>query len=339
MGAAGVNFYEAYIELGDIDVWEKNPQNALQHYEKALAIYSDYRVAHERLCSAYVQLGKFEEALKVLDKDDAYGPTPRSIEMRKKLNSVTRGPSWSGETITLESDNYIVKTNVSQSMAQTLSDCAEQIRDHYDEMFPDIDKPDRKYLIFVFDSRESYLADGSPENSGGYYDPQFRRLMLYQYPQLDTTLRVFKHEGFHQYCHEYLDYIPSWFNEGLADYFSASEPVQSKGKTVMRIIPNDERLRWLKSAMRQGHDFSARRLMNMTQAEMYREDMHLNYAHGWSLVYFSIHGANGKYRPVLVKYFKELRKKTPWTEVYDKTYGRVNMKAFEKEWTDFLLAL
>ncbi|MEM7164398.1 MAG: DUF1570 domain-containing protein [Planctomycetota bacterium] len=338
---AAPEFYEAYVELADVDVWQRKREDAIPRYEAALDIYPHYEYGVDRILMVLVELGRFEDARPYLERALSRGTNPMREQCRQAIEFATKDPDW-GETFVVESENYIIKTNVSQASAQEFSETVELVRELYDGVFPDIAKPDRKYLIMIFGDRESYVRAGAPANSGGVYWPLARRIMLFKKPDMAKTLITLKHEGFHQYCHEYLDNIPSWFNEGLADYFSASQLVKKGNRRVMKIRPAADRLKFMITILnRKIPRPTVAELMNMSQAEMYdmrnkNKRMYQHYCQAWAVVYFCIEGGNRKYQKALKEYFKSIRKGKTGAEAYRVTFGRLNMNKFEEEWQSFM---
>ena len=174
----------------------------------------------------------------------------------------------------------------------------------------------------------------------GVYFGLSRMLVVYSQVSIEETIQTTKHEGFHQYCHEYLDNIPSWFNEGLAEVFSGTELVVHKGKKTMRIRPIASRLKALVEYIEvrgEKHMPTVPKLMRMTQAEMYEPMMRsVHYHMAWAICYFCIQGKNKSYQSALKKYFKALTKGKNRKEAYESTFGRLDMRRFQMEWKEFL---
>lgn len=339
--AAHPEFYEAHVELGDVEVQERKLEAAIPHYERALAIYPWFEYGVDRMLYVLVQLGRFAEAKPFLERALARGGNPLRNACKEAVDFETQGPGWA-TTYTRESENYVVKTDHSQEFADEISNTAELIRDLYDALFPDIEKPARKYLVIVHKDRQGYLDSGGKASSAGHYKPFSRRLVLYRDENLGETMKTLKHEGFHQYCHDYLDNIPQWFNEGLGDYFGPSELVMVAGKRMMRIRPDKGRMGDMMFIFRERVPMpTIPQLMQMSQAEMY--DIAnggrmgaAHYAQAWSVVYFCIEGGDEGRRNALKNYFKALRQGKSQRAAYETTFGRFDMKKFEEEWRRFL---
>ncbi len=333
-------FYEAHFQLGVVNYRDRKRAEAVVDLLKALDLRPRHRGALYWMIASLMDLGRFEEATPYLTRAQALPHDEELKYFARAHNLATSGPDWS-RTFTVESDNYILKTDISQDVCEQMSEQAELIRLVYDKTFPDVPRPERKYVVLLFARREDYLAAGNPEASGGIYQPMSRTLMLHRQETPEVTVHVLKHEGFHQYCHEFLDNIPAWFNEGLGEYFGSSELTLVGGKRAMKIVPLAMRLQPVQAALEGAVGMpSPEALMNMTQQEMYEPQwIHLHYALAWSYVYFAIDGAGGKYRPQVRAYFKALTKGKSAREAYDATFKKLDMRAFEAEWRRFILAL
>jgi hypothetical protein len=75
-----------------------------------------------------------------------------------------------------------------------------------------------------------------------------------------------------------------------------------------------------------------------TPREFYGPEIGLNYAQAWSMVHFFYEAANGKYRPLIERYFRELlAQKTP-RQAYESAF-KDQVETLEKEWKAFVRQL
>ncbi|MGH7297108.1 MAG: DUF1570 domain-containing protein, partial [Polyangiaceae bacterium] len=261
-------------------------------------------------------------------------------------------PDWKGTVYTATSAHYIVKTPVSQDVADWVDRHAELIYRTYTLIFPKIDKVKRKFEILCYASAEEYHRNGGPAQAGGHYDPVVRKLHIFKYEKDEDTTLVLYHEGFHQFIHDYLEDPPQWWNEGTADFFGPTryEPVLGpSGKPIeetMRLRPNPWRLGTIKAAIQKGRIRPWKQLMLMSQRELYEPDWAgIHYAESWSIIYFLIRGGaapdqtTGPYFPLLDAYFKALRKGGGQEAAYEKAFGKVDVPALEKAWKEYTLKL
>ena len=332
-------FHEAIVELADVHVWQKDLKGSLPLYDDALKLQPTYRAGLERKGITLLRLGKLSEAKNTLLQAQKPDPNPFLTRTILEIDVEMKGPDWL-ETFTRETENYRVFTPVSQDFANEIGARAELIRRAYNKIFPGVDKPDRKYPIWVYRDAESYHRAGGPMAAGGHYAPHLRKLVLFKYPSKETTFLVLNHEAFHQYLHDYLDLAPQWFNEGLGDYFGPYEYVREGKREFMVSRPNKGRLDNVQEALRQKMCPPASELMLMSQQEMYRPSMAaIHYAQAWAMMYFMIEGKKPEYKNLLINYFGALRKGLDLDEAYKTTFGRIDMAKFDKEWKGFVMGL
>tara|TARA_R110002096_G_scaffold173997_2_gene349553 strand:- start:6208 stop:7743 length:1536 start_codon:yes stop_codon:yes gene_type:complete len=94
--------------------------------------------------------------------------------------------------------------------------------------------PDGKFVVRLFEDRDDYLRAGGPQGSGGVYMIQSKEIMV---PMQSLGVRsvgnrvaidrrnydsgTLVHEITHQVMHNWLDLLPIWFVEGIAEYMAA----------------------------------------------------------------------------------------------------------------------
>jgi tetratricopeptide (TPR) repeat protein len=332
-------FHEAHVELAGVHVWQKDVKGSLAVYDRAIEIQPTYIPAIDNKATALIRLGEFKEARAQVLKAQELQPDKRRAKIERQLDSEIRGPKWK-TTFTCETENYRVLTSVSQEFADEIAKSAELIRRAYNKVFPDIDRSDRKYAILVYESQYAYNMSGPPGNSGGYYDPLFQKLVLYKAESEKQTLETLRHEAFHQYLHDYVEIAPSWFNEGLGDYFASFEYIRQGKKENMVCRPNVTRLASIQVAIDQKLCPPVATLLSMSQDEMYETRMmNTHYSQAWSLIYFMIEANRQEYRSLLVSYFRALQKGLDIDEAYKTTFGRIDMEKFETAWKTYIKGL
>ena len=332
-------FYEAHVELGDLSIEEKKNDEALAAYDEALEIYPDYRKAHEHKAHALIRMGRFKEAKRHILAAESLKSSDMGKFVIKRLDAAIDGPGWK-KTFTSETENYLVKTSVSQEFGDKIARYAELIRIIYDQKFSNIAKPDRKFEIIAYADKEEYHRNGGPPQAGGHYDPFFRQLFIFRYPKEKDTLLVLNHEAFHQYLQDYLEVAPQWFNEGLGDYFGAFKYLKVGKKEYMQPRPNHWRLKLIQKVIPAQRCVAAPELMTMSRKEMYDpQKAAIYYAQSWGMIYFMFEGKQRSYGKVLIRYFEALRKGMDIEEAYNATFGKIDMVRFDRHWKDFIMNL
>jgi hypothetical protein len=350
---ANPSFHQAWVELGDVHGWLKEPEKALAAYDRAIEIAPGY--AHAYIMRGYARLKGSDSRAALADLERAKALGAKDAFLDSLLEHAKRdvdGPTWKGQVYETESEHYIVRTPVSQEVADDVSKHAELIYQTYTRIFPPISKEKRKFVVLCYASKKEYQENGGPAQAGGHYDPILRKLHIFRYPDDADTHLVMYHEGFHQFIADYLDDPPQWFNEGLGDFFgpTAYEPVLDRsGKAVknnMRLRPNPWRLKLIQQCLQAGKVRPWKDLMLMSQRELYQPEWAgIHYAEAWSIIYFLVRAdappdkPAGPYFPILQAYFAALRKGDGQEEAYAKAFGRRNVPELEKAWRAFTLKL
>ncbi|MEZ6186147.1 MAG: DUF1570 domain-containing protein [Planctomycetota bacterium] len=329
-------FHEAMLALGDACRWAGDADEALTHYGRALKAAPQVQQARLMRASLLTRLQRFEEAR----EDTRAGLEVNAMHfglmlLDRKLKLVLEGPDWP-ETFTCETKHYVVRTNVDQAFAERIAEHAELIRKLYTTLFPR-SRSKRKGSIVVFKEKAEYHQSGGPQSAGGHFDPAFKQLFLYRYPEESDTLLVLYHEGFHQFLDGVLEQpAPQWLNEGLADYFGPSDYVEAP-RPGMKIRPNPWRTKRVRKLVAKGEDVPFERLMTMTQAEMYAAaSVSDHYAQAWAMVYFLCEADGRAYFDPLKRYFKALSRGKDAREAFDDSFAKVDLDALQARWRAFV---
>lgn len=190
--------------------------------------------------------------------------------------------------------------------------------------------------VHVFTDKQAYLRAGGVEGSAGFYTGRALVACTFGRPMSDLWMTL-QHEGFHQYVHQVVGgRWPVWLNEGLAEYFA--QGLWTGDGFVLGTIP-PRRLRRVKkliatNAPAKGSIEDFPQLM-AADAEAWRQDVRTaRYDQVWSMVYFLIHGDEGRYRGALGGFIEDLASgKLPgqgWRERFgtDHTAFRKRYEAF-----------
>ncbi len=350
-------FHEARLQLAEVLAAKGEFKKALEHHDKTLSCVgldnasgkkSKRKLSPDEIDTRALK-GKFDALVRLEKPRQALRFAKKVIKSLKKPRK-SPGPYLKGSMLYLEralkkrswkhvveTKNYKVASNLDREFAEEVAHRAELIRKAYMQVFPKIDRPDRKYEIWLYKDRDAYHKDGGPRMAGGHYSPVFRRLALFKYRNKEETFVTLQHEAFHQYLHEYLGMAPQWFNEGLGDYFGPFQYVRDGNREIMRSHPNTGRVKAVQYAIKADKLPPLRDLMLMSREEMYGRDAGFHYAQAWSLIYFMIEART--YMPILLKYWRELRKGRGINVAYQSSFAKINMARFEKQWKSFTLKI
>lgn len=233
-------------------------------------------------------------------------------------------PDWK-KTFTKKNEWYEIKTNISSKLAADFQRKLLHYRRFLEEHFP-LPEGARagRSKVWIFDSEGGYHAYAntlgtSLEHSEGVYHSGLRTLMLIGRLSRAETQDTLFHEAFHQYLHTVVDRAPIWFNEGLAEYYGATE----FGRTNMRPTAGavqKGRLRNLRSRKDRLVPFD--RLMRMSPREfMNPDDAAFHYAQSWAMVHFFKHGGTPAWRNMFREYTSEILRNAASKDAFETAFG------------------
>jgi len=234
----------------------------------------------------------------------------------------------------------------------------------YAKVFPF--KKDERLVsrVYVFGASETFNAFSlrlgeDMSDAVGFYDPVTRILVIDADPgdapvnaegfSADAVDTMF-HEGFHQFAHVHVPQgLPTWFDEGLAEYFGPSR-LRGKGQLEVGVVVRTSegvvtRYEVLKQALAAGADprpFPLARLLTIEDEAFATEGRaELDYAHAWSVIHFLLHdpalGERG--RKLVRDVFVALKDGRERDEVYKKVFGKLDAQALEKAWREYVRKL
>jgi hypothetical protein len=201
---------------------------------------------------------------------------------------------------------------------------------------------DHKFPFYLYRREGDYIAAGGREGTAGVfvYRPGTREGVLMavagKHATADTWHTV-QHEGFHQFAHAVIGgTLPTWLDEGLAEYFG--EGIFTGDGFLTGVVP-PWRLERLKSEMNGDGDAKLQtipQIMSLTP-DQWRSQMSVaNYDQAWSMVYFLVHGDNGRYQQAFAACIRALASGQPFERAWLDTLGPAN--GFEQRWRAYWLA-
>lgn len=127
-------------------------------------------------------------------------------------------------------------------------------------------------------------------NSGGFYTNANNQAVTYIYQDDQQTLAVTRHEATHVILNGMLAAGPLWLHEGLAEYFE----LLSMRQQYTQITPNEDWLNLARSSIDSGYPASLADYLDAPPEEWRGQRQAVNYALGWSLVYFLLDNNAGR---------------------------------------------
>jgi hypothetical protein len=261
-------------------------------------------------------------------------------------------PAWKGE-VSAPSENYMVRVELLAddrdkdawtAKAKGWAGELEAAREHIATLIPGASKKPGITEVLIFADEEAYhdYADSDPLGSliesAGMYMSDRRQIVVQGRKDPKEVRRIL----FHEACHEYaraagLD-VPTWLDEGLADY--ASGVAMEDGKITARGQVLGVRLEDLQAAMREGWGgVPFEQLLRSNQKEFYGALRSLQYAQAWSLVHFFRHAKGGEYLSPFTAYLRELSKGSSPSDAGRAALGKLDLEALQAEWLEYVKTL
>ncbi len=241
---------------------------------------------------------------------------------------------WS-EAREKKTDHYIIRTNLNDNALLDTACVMESAYFNFIKLFNARERKN-KLLVEVFRTRDEYFDLGhAPPGSAGYYTAG----TLKTFYQVGHTSSVLLHEGTHQF----VDMVcgpqpPIWINEGLATYY---ESWKFKGRELTKQV-NNNRLNMIRQMIHTDRYVRLTDFINIIQAD-YKLPQ---YAQGWSLVYFLIHGKEGRYEQGFRDYFEHMKKRAvdittkgnreKHIALFEEKIG-ASIDQLEEEWKEYIL--
>jgi hypothetical protein len=261
-------------------------------------------------------------------------------------------PAWTADA-RASSQNYRVRIEVRkedksagdrEAQAKEFVSLLEAARDYFGGILPTPPRSKGVAEILVFMDEESYhdYADVDPlmqlSETAGMFIPDRHQIVVQGRLGEKELREVLIHEAFHEYVFSAGVSIPTWLDEGMADYAAGITVQEGKLLARGRVLPGQ--LYELQSAIAEGWKgipFAA--LLKEDQKEFYGVLRSLQYDQAWSLVHFFKHARNLEYEPLFGAYLKLLVKGTAPSQAAAGALGKLDLDAIQGEWLDYVKAL
>ena len=236
---------------------------------------------------------------------------------------------------------------------QRLADTMDKAYAAYDKLFA-IDRAcELVPTVYLFADGAEFaefcgkLEIGEPESALGFYLPHYRVLLFYeqnptQPGQLSLeTQETLMHETCHQWVHLYVRDAPTWFDEGLAEYFGHCRFEGSRLRYgLVPPLVGATRLANIRDAL-SGDGLSppwtVKRLLLADYDAFHTTHEAVNYAQAWSFVHYLASSKQGAKR--LRAYFGGLREDASAEGLFRRVFGDVNPDDLDEAWKDYVRRL
>ncbi len=247
------------------------------------------------------------------------------------------------------SDHYHIHTNLTKAETVPYGRHLDAVFKEYRRRFSGfIGREAGPMPVYLFRTQAEYLDFlGSlgikARHSGGMFFVTHRARGLATYvdeQRTSETYAVLQHEGFHQFAWTHLGpELPTWVNEGLAQYFEDAPLVN--GRLIVGTTDGG-RLARVRAALNTGQALPLGTLFNMSERQwghaLHHDAGHsgLVYSQAWSVVYFLIHGEDGRYRAAFNRYLREINAGRPEAVAYRAAFGTSDPSVMQRRWAAYV---
>ncbi|HYO64033.1 MAG TPA: tetratricopeptide repeat protein [Pyrinomonadaceae bacterium] len=243
----------------------------------------------------------------------------------------------------VRSQNFFLVGNASEKDIRRVATRLEQFRDVFTRLFPSARfKSPVPTTVVVFKSDSSYkpfkpLVNGKPSDVAGYFQPGED----VNYITLTTEANGSNPFGtiYHEYVHLLVNNTlgsgatPPWFNEGLAEYYSAFDIEDDRKIFLGNLLSGHLAL------LRQQRELPPLKTLfeidNYSLHRNSREAKGLFYAQSWALVHYLILGNGGRRLPQIGEFMALIGRNTPTEQAFRQAF-QTDFATMEKELRDYV---
>ena len=233
----------------------------------------------------------------------------------------------------VRSKNFLMLGNASEKDIRQVGVRLEQFREVFSRLFTNfkIDSPVPTTVI-VFKNDESYRPFKLNANTSGYFQPgpDVNYITLELTSEVNSQqdpFAIILHEYTHLLVRNTSGNVPTWFNEGLAEYYSNFSITSDQKVVVGRPIANHVYL------LREKKMLPLRTLFQVDQKSPYyneRDKQSIFYAESWALMHYLILGNGGQRMTQLTKFVDLISAGTPMEKAFPEAFA-MTFESMEKE--------
>lgn len=238
----------------------------------------------------------------------------------------------------VRSKNFLLVGNASEKDIRRVGTRLEQFREVFSRLFTNMNvNSPVPTTVVVFKNDESYRPFKPNANTAGYFQPG--QDVNYITLKLGNDLRSEQDPFtiiFHEYTHLLIKNtsgnVPTWFNEGLAEYYSTFS-ISDDQKVVMgRPIASHVYL------LRENRMLPLRTLFQVDQKSPYyneRDKQSIFYAESWALMHYLILGKEGERMVQMGKFVELISAGMPTEQAFQQAF-KTTFESVEKELRSYI---
>jgi tetratricopeptide (TPR) repeat protein len=236
----------------------------------------------------------------------------------------------------VRSKNFFLIGNGSEKEIKQVAVRLEQFREVFSHLFTKINfNSPVPTTVIVFKSDSSYRPFKPGANTAGYFQPgpdvNYITLTTELHGEQDPFNVIF-HEYTHLLVNNTMGNMPSWFNEGLAEYYSTFSITDDRKVVLGKPIANHVYL------LRQNKMLPLRTLFQVDQQSPYyneRDKQSIFYAESWALMHYLILGNKGQRLSQMSKFIQLMDANVPMEQAFQQAF-QTTFETMEKELREYI---
>ncbi|HEY5885346.1 MAG TPA: hypothetical protein VIT88_11700, partial [Pyrinomonadaceae bacterium] len=238
--------------------------------------------------------------------------------------------------ISVKSKNFLLVGNANEKQIRQVAGRLEQFREVFSYLFPSaVFKTPVPTTVVVFKSDSSYAPFKPNPNTAGYFqsgeDVNYITVTAETRGQQDPFNVIF-HEYTHLMVNATLGNVPTWFNEGLAEYYSTFSISDDQKVVLGKPIGSHVYL------LRDKKMLPLRTLFQVDQKSPYyneRDKQSIFYAESWAFLHYLILGKGGARANQVGAFVEALGRNVPMEEAFQQVFS-MTFETMEKELKDYI---
>ena len=238
--------------------------------------------------------------------------------------------------ISVRSKNFLLIGNANEKQIKQVAGRLEQFREVFSHLFPKaVLSTSVPTTVVVFKNDNSYAPFKPNSNTAGYFQPgddvNYITLTTETRGQQDPFDVIF-HEYTHLMVNSTLGNVPTWFNEGLAEYYSTFSISDDQKVVLGSPIASHVYL------LREKKMLPLRTLFQVDHKSPYyneRDKQSIFYAESWALLHYLILGKGGARANQVGAFVEAMDRNVPMEEAFQQTFS-MTFESMEKELRDYI---
>jgi hypothetical protein len=318
------------------------PDQAKSEFEKVIKIDANHESARKEL--GYVKYNDKwltkEEKEDIENKEKGlvkYGDKwMKKEEMEQARTKERAALGWDFE-LKLQTKHYLIYATTTEENAIAMGNIYESVYDTFTDYFSKYFKIPAMHPVLkikLFNTRDEFRKICKITSwAEGMYLPQEGFCIQYFDVAAQNPYHWGLHEGVHQLCDEVLNVrFPTWLNEGIATYFSATK-IRDNKLNLGEIDGNAYPVWWLKEF--KDKLGGLKEFVVITPEQWSRaQNPNPQYLICWTLTHFLFHYHDCKYKDGFLKYIEKAKSGGVDLKTFESLVG--NIDTITTEWIEYI---